>query len=170
MINITRGNDFQLAVTFTRGGEDYNFDSISSVSLFGALDRKYSQAFSYSDGKLTVKGSHSLAAGVYGLEIIGKEGGAVRRTAFNRVVAITNTTTAGSYDPEEEVDEYDIAIHMELDLSVDKSSATSSETKSDDTNSGTEPKSGSDSGSSASGSDTGSTGTEGKSTCTEEEG
>lgn len=33
MINITRGNDFKLAVTFTRGGEDSKFDSMSYTSL-----------------------------------------------------------------------------------------------------------------------------------------
>lgn len=124
MINITRGNDFKLAVTFTRGGEAYSFDSITSVSLLGTLDVKYSQAFSYSGGKLTVNGSHSIPAGVYGMEIIGKEGNAVRRTAFPRVIALTNNTTAGSYDPAEDVDEYDIAIHVELDLTVEKTETT----------------------------------------------
>lgn len=129
MINITKGNDFKLIATFDRGGEVFKFDSVSSVSFLGTLDRKFPQQFDYADGKLTIKGTHSLLSGVYGIEVIGKEGDAVRRTAFDRVLAITGTTTAGSYDPQSDIDEYDIGIHLELDLSVDK---TPSETPSDD--------------------------------------
>lgn len=129
MINITKGNDFKLIATFDRGGEVFKFDSVSTVSFLGTLDRKYSQPFDYADGKLTIKGTHALPSGVYGIEVVGKEGDAIRRTAFDRVLTITNTTTAGSYDPQGEIDEYDIGIHLELDLSVDKAP---SETPSDD--------------------------------------
>lgn len=134
MINITKGNDFKLIATFDRGGEAFKFDSVTSVSFLGTLDRKYSQPFEYADGKLTIKGTHALQAGVYGIEVIGKEGDATRRTAFDRVLSITNTTTAGSYDPQGDIDDYDIGIHLELDLSVDKKpSETPTDEKKDET-------------------------------------
>lgn len=186
MINITRGNDFKLIATFTRGGEDYKFDSVGKVTFLGPLNRKYPQTFEYADGKLTIKGSHELAAGVYGIEVVGKEGDQVRRTAYNNAVTISNMTTAGSYEPVDDIDDYDIGMTLVLDMTVDKTSGTSSETKSDDTDSKSDSSetksdggssadsgttaSGSDTGSSASGSDTGSTGTEGDKSSTEGQG
>lgn len=127
MINITRGNDFRLKATFTRGGEPYKFDSVSSVK-FGGLAAKYEQEFEYSDGTLTIKGTHELPAAVYGVEVIGKEGTSVRRTAFPRVVAITETTSRGTYDSDKEVDDYDIGMKVVLDLTVEKAADTSSDT------------------------------------------
>lgn len=130
MINITKGNDFKLKATFTRGGEPYKFDSVSAVNLFASLEKKFDQKFKYEDGTLTVYCTADIPAGTFGIEVIGKEGDAQRRTAFPNVVSISNTTTAGGYDPVEDIDSYDIGMHVELDMSVDKK-ADSTDTKAD---------------------------------------
>lgn len=131
MINITKGNDFKLKATFTRGGEDFAFDSVSTVNFFPNIDTKYGQKFEYADGVLTIKGANDLPQGTYGVEVIGKEGDAQRRTAFTKVFQVTNTTTAGTYEPESDIDSYDIGMKVELDMSVEKKNteATGTETK-----------------------------------------
>lgn len=141
MINITKGNDFKLKATFTRGGETFAFDSVSTVNFFQNADSKYGQKFEYADGTLTIKAANDLPSGTYGIEVIGKEGDAQRRTAFTKVFQITSNTTAGTYEPETDIDSYDIGMHVELDLTVEKTSATTA-TSSEDTGS----SSGSDTG------------------------
>lgn len=147
MINITKGNDFKLKATFTRGGEAFAFDSVSTVNFFPNADTKYGQKFEYADGTLTIKAANDLPNGTYGIEVIGKEGDAQRRTAFTKVFQITNTTTAGTYEPEDDIDSYDIGMKVELDLSVEKTSTdTASDSGSsatgDQSASGSETKSG----------------------------
>lgn len=139
MINITKGNDFKLIATFTRDGEAYKFDSVSAVNFFYGQDKKTPAEIEYSDGSLTIKGSHKMPAGTYGVEVIGKEGDYVRRTAYKNVVAITNNTTAGSYDPVDDIDDYDIGMSVKLDLSVEKKA---DETSSSSSESGTSASSG----------------------------
>lgn len=121
MINITKGNDFKLVATFKRGGEAFSFDGVSEVNIVYGLSKKTPLDFDYAEGKLTAKVGHEVPAGAYGLEVIGKEGDAVRRTAYNNVVSITNTTVAGSsFDPVDDIDDYDIGMHVELDMTVTK--------------------------------------------------
>lgn len=125
MINVTKSNDFKLKATFTRGGEAYKFDSVSAANLFVNLDKKFEQKFAYDaeTGTLTVYCTSDVPSGNYGLEVIGKEGDSQRRTAFTGVVGISNTTTAGGYDPVEDIGSYDIGMHVELDMSVEKKSS-----------------------------------------------
>lgn len=135
MISITKGNDFKLIATFTRGGEQYKFSSVTAVNLFQGASTKFAQKFSYADGTLTVSGSCALPTGTYGVEVVGKEGGSQRRTAYPKVLVITSSTTAGTYDPEEEVDDYDIAMHVEVDMSADEEATDSAEETAEDTGS-----------------------------------
>lgn len=131
MVNITQGNDFTLALTFVRGGKEFNFTAVSTVSFVGSAGSKFNQDFDYDGTTVTVHGSHDLPLGTYGIEVVGTEEDALRRTAFPRVLSISNMTVKGSYEPDEDIDDYDIGIRVKLITDVPKKAAE--EEKKDDT-------------------------------------
>lgn len=136
MVNITQGNDFTLALTFVRGGKEFKFTAVSTVSFVGSAGSKFNQDFDYDGTTVTVHGAHDLPFGTYGIEVVGTEEDALRRTAFPRVLSVSNMTVKGSYEPDDDIDDYDIGIKVKLITDVPKKAAE--EEKKDDTNAGTE--------------------------------
>lgn len=115
MIDITRGNALTLLATFTRGGEPYKFDGVTSVRLITRFGRAYALTYTYNDGRCVCALPDTLPTGEYSFEVKGTENGLARRTMFTGMLRVTESTVRGGDDTAEAgADDYDIAVSLSL--------------------------------------------------------
>lgn len=116
MLNITRGNEFKLSLTFSKDGQAFSFDAVDSVCFVNSYGRARMVAFKQQqeDGAVIVDAPADLKSTCYGIEVVGLKRSAKRRVMFAKIVNITETTEKGDSPLMLEADGYDISMRVEL--------------------------------------------------------